>query len=111
MNSVTKSDLANRPGILFLNFFLIILAYYQVKSASRSIFLEYWGEDLLPYVWIVSALVLGSIIGFYHRMVERHSRLNVVLGSLTCFMALLVVLRLLLGLENRYAAFSLLYLR
>ena len=95
----------SRAGILFLNFFLIILAYYQVKSASRSIFLEYWSADLLPYVWIVSALVLGSIIGFYHQLVERHSRLHVVLGSLTCFVALLMVLRALLGWESRTAAF------
>ncbi len=106
MNSVTKSNLLRRSGILFVNFFLIILAYYQVKSASRSIFLEYWGADLLPYVWIVSALVLGSIIGVYHRLVERHTRLNVVLGALTCVIALLVLLRLLLGQENRHAAFA-----
>lgn len=105
MNSVTKSNLLRRSAILFANFFLIILAYYQVKSASRSIFLEYWGADLLPYVWIVSALGLGSIIGFYHRLVERHTRLNVVLGSLTCFVLLLVGLRVLLGQENRHAAF------
>ena len=105
MNSVTKSKLLQRSGVLFVNFFLIILAYYQVKAASRSILLEYWSADLLPWVWIVSALVLGSIIGFYHRLVERHSRLNVVLGALVSFMALLVVLRLALGQESRYAAF------
>ena len=48
---------------------------------------------------------LGSIIGFYHRLVERHTRLNVVLGALTCFIVLLVALRIALGQESRHAAF------
>ena len=98
--------LAKRAGVLFLNFFLIILAYYQVKSASRSILIEYWGSGSFPYVWIISALTLGVFIGFYHRLVERYSRLRVVLGSLVIFIALLVVLRLLLGLGSGWAAFA-----
>ena len=87
----SRAELIKRSTILFVNFFLIILAYYQVKSASRSLLIEFWGADRFPWVWIASALVLGSIIGVYHRFVERYSRLSVVLGSLACFMALLVV--------------------
>ena len=75
-------ELARRTFVLFLNFLLIILAYYQVKTASRSILIEFWGADKFPWVWIASALVLGSIISFYHGLVERYSRLRVVLGSL-----------------------------
>ncbi|MDH3475957.1 MAG: hypothetical protein OEM59_19940 [Rhodospirillales bacterium] len=106
--SDTRHVLAKRAAILFVNFFLIILAYYQVKSASRSLLIEYWGSGKLPYVWIVSALVLGSFIGVYHRLVERHSRFRIVLGSLLAFMALLVVFRLLLalGAGARWAAFA-----
>ena len=55
----TSRALGKRTGCLFLNFFLIILAYYQVKSASRSLLIEYWGSDNFPYVWIASALVLA----------------------------------------------------
>ena len=102
----TQPDLARRAAILFVNFFLIILAYYQVKSASRSLLIEYWGAGNLPYVWIVSALVLGSFIGVYHRLVERHSRLQVVLGSLLAFIALLIGFRLLLALGSGWAAFG-----
>ncbi|MEN8180252.1 MAG: Npt1/Npt2 family nucleotide transporter [Pseudomonadota bacterium] len=87
----------NRAVILFLNFFLIILAYYQVKSASRSLLLEYWGADNLPYVWIASALVLGSFIGVYHRIVERFSRLSVVLSSSLLFIILMLGFRLALS--------------
>ncbi len=86
-----------RSIILFSNFFLIILAYYQVKSASRSLLIEYWGSENFPWVWIASALVLGSFIGFYYRLVERYSRLAVVLGCCLLFIALLVVFHAALG--------------
>lgn len=82
-----------RSLVLFLNFFLIILAYYQVKSASRSLLIEYWGASNLPWVWMASALVLGSFIGFYHRLVEHYSRIGVVLGSCLLFIVLLVGFR------------------
>lgn len=85
-----------RASILFANFFLIILAYYHIKPASRSLFIEYLGADYLPYVWIGTALVLGALIGYYHRLVARYSRLRVVLGTCLGCMALLVTFRLLL---------------
>jgi len=92
--------------LLFTNFFLIILAYYQVKSASRSLLIEYWGASNFPWVWIASALVLGSFISVYHRLVERYSRLTVVLGSLALFIALLVLLRIGLGLWGTGASIA-----
>ncbi len=78
-----------RAIILFINFFLIIFAYYHIKPASRSLFVEYLGADQLPYVWIGTALFLGAIIGFYHRIVERYPRINVVLGSCIIFILIL----------------------
>jgi AAA family ATP:ADP antiporter len=84
LSSVPRSSagrLAARSLILFLNFFLIILAYYQVKSASRSLLIEYWGADAFAYVWIASALVLISVILVYHRLVARLRRFRVILGS------------------------------
>jgi len=98
--------LAKRAAVLFLDFFLIILAYYQVKAASRSILIEYWGADRFPYVWIASALVLLGFIGFYHRWVERHSRLRVVLGSLIAFMAALATFRSLFAEDLAAAAIA-----
>jgi AAA family ATP:ADP antiporter len=95
-----------RSIILFSNFFLIILAYYQVKSASRSLLIEYWGSENFPWVWIASALVLGSFIGLYHRLVERYSRLAVVLGSCLMFIALLVGFRMALGWQGTAASIA-----
>jgi AAA family ATP:ADP antiporter len=98
---MTSSPAAARPALgethraamLFINFVLIILGYYQIKPAARSLFIAYWSADMLPYVWITTAVVLGLIIGAYHRIVERHDRLNVVLGTLITFALALVIFR------------------
>jgi AAA family ATP:ADP antiporter len=79
--------------LLSFNFFLIILALYQLKPASRSLFIESLGAAQLPFVWIASALVMGVFIGFYHRWVERCSRLRVVLSSCLAIAGILVAFR------------------
>ncbi|MGI9481999.1 MAG: NTP/NDP exchange transporter [Hyphomicrobiales bacterium] len=99
-------SLAKKSAILFVNFFLIILAYYQVKSASRSLLIEYWGSGNFPYVWIISALVLGIFIGFYYRMVARYSRTKVVLGCILLFIAILLGFRLWLHSRSPVAAIT-----
>jgi ATP:ADP antiporter, AAA family len=63
---------------LFFNFFIIITAYYQVKPASRSLFLEFLGSDKLPYIWIGSALTLGLLMPIYHKAVKNYCRYWVV---------------------------------
>ncbi len=85
-----------RGAVLFANFFLIILAYYQIKPASRSLFIAELGAGQLPYVWIATAVLLAAMIGWYHRLVERHSRLRVVLWTCGVTLVLLVVFRQLL---------------
>jgi AAA family ATP:ADP antiporter len=84
-----------RACFLFLNFLLIIMALYQLKPASRSLFIQFMGADRLPYVWIGTAVVMGILITWYHRLVGRYSRVRVVFGSCLLFGALLVVFRLL----------------
>ncbi len=70
-----------RSTLLFVNFFLIILALYQLKPASRSLFIESLGAHRLPLVWIATALAMGAFIGVYHRLVERYSRIHIVLAT------------------------------
>ncbi|HEY7746498.1 MAG TPA: Npt1/Npt2 family nucleotide transporter [Desulfuromonadales bacterium] len=84
-----------RACFLFLNFLLIIMALYQLKPASRSLFIQFLGADRLPYVWIGTAVVMGGLISWYHRLVGRHSRVRVVFGSCLLFGALLILFRLL----------------
>ncbi len=102
----TSDALRRRAAILFVNFLLIILAYYQVKSASRSLLIEHWGAEGFPYVWIASAVILVIFIGLYHHLVERYTRLRVVLGSCFLFVALLIVFRVLLESAGTVAAVS-----
>ena len=85
-----------RSAFLFINFFLIIMALYQLKPASRSFFLDTSGADMLPYVWIGTAVTMIIIIRWYNRLVERYSRLNVVIGSCLTFIALLTLFRAIL---------------
>lgn len=87
---------AIRAGCLFTNFFLIIMALYQLKPASRSLFIGHLGAEHLPYVWIGTAAAMGMVIAVYHRLVEHFSRGRVVLGSCLLFSALLILFRLLL---------------
>jgi len=88
---------AVRAGLLFVDFFLIITAYYQLKPASRSLFIEYLGADRLPYVWIATAVVLGAAMVVYHHLVERYSRFGLVVGTSLTFAATLVGFRILLA--------------
>jgi len=87
-----------QSGLLFVNFFLIITALYQLKPASRSQILEVIGAKDLPWVWIGSALTLFVFINIYNRVLRRVGRLRVVLGSALLAMAALFGFRL--GLES-----------
>ncbi|MCI0455450.1 MAG: hypothetical protein L0Z62_00550, partial [Gemmataceae bacterium] len=87
-------------------FFFIMLAYYQIKPASRSLFIGQLGADRLPYVWIGTALMLGLIISGYHRLVARYSRLGLVLGSTILSMLALVAFRVLLTTQSAPVALA-----
>jgi AAA family ATP:ADP antiporter len=101
---IALRKLGFRSLFLFVNFFLISMALYQLKPASRSLFIESLGARQLPYIWIATALTMGVFIAFYHRLVERHSRINVVLGTCLVVSALLVVFRSLLNYPGPIAA-------
>lgn len=87
---------ATRSILLFINFFLIILAYYLVKPASRSLFLEHADAVQLPYVWTASAVLLLALMPFYQRVLRRFGRLNIVIGTCVLIVALLLVFRVLM---------------
>lgn len=82
---------AARALVLFFNFFFIILAYYQVKPASRSLFLDFGSAASLPYLWVASAVLILLLIPLYQRLIARFQRLNVVLGTCALVIALLLV--------------------
>ncbi|MGK2945038.1 MAG: hypothetical protein ACSLFC_09920 [Desulfuromonadales bacterium] len=57
------------------------MALYHLKLSNRSLFIEYLDADQLPYVWIGTALIMTLLINAYHRLVERCSRVTLVLGT------------------------------
>ncbi len=93
---ILPSHPALRTAVLFANFFLIIMALYHLKPASRSLVLESLGSDSLPYIWIGSAISLFVLITLYHRILDHFNRLQVVLGSCVVFILSLVLIRILL---------------
>jgi AAA family ATP:ADP antiporter len=84
---------ALRSLLLFLNFFLILLAYYLVKPASRSLFLGHSSSDILPYVWTASGLLLMLLVPGYQKLLRRYGRMRVVLGSCVGTSVLLLIFR------------------
>ena len=98
------ATLLHRPAVrsilLFLDFFLIILAYYQVKPASRSLFLEYADAGHLPYLWTASAVLLLTLMPLYVRLLRKYTRLDIVLGTCGVVLVLLVLFRILLVRPN-----------
>lgn len=84
-NGVQKVS-AIRGISLFMNFFQIILTYYMVKPAGRSIYMEHFRVDQLPYDWIASALLLGALMPLYGRFIDKHDRRNVVMISCEVFL-------------------------
>jgi len=92
--------------MLFTNFFLIIAALYNLKPASRSLFISVLSTAYLPYVWIATALFLGLIISLYHRLVARYARINVVLGTCAVIIACLLAFYPLLNKGGFVTAFA-----
>ena len=95
-----------RSLFLFINFFLIITTLYQVKPASKSLFIETLGAASLPYVMIGTAVSMIVLISWYHKLVAQYSRLNIVMGSCFVFSAFLVIFRFLFNLPGSSVAFA-----
>lgn len=89
-----------RSAFLFANFFLIITAYYQLKPASRSLFIEAMGARQLPYAWILTAIATLLFITIYNKMVRRYSRNHVVMGTCLVVSISLIGYRFLLNFLN-----------
>lgn len=77
--------------LLFLNLFLVLLAYYHVKPARSSIFLEYSTADTLPWVWIASAGVLFLLMPFYQLLLRKFGRYYLTQGACMLFAMLMVL--------------------
>ncbi len=86
---------AAQVALPFSGFFLIIAALYHLKPATRSLFLESYGVDGLPYAWILTAVTLGLLMPLYHHLAGRVRHDLMAAGAaLTLAAALLLLHRL-----------------
>lgn len=97
---------ATRSAIMFGNFFLIIMALYQLKPASRSLLLDAMNADQLPWVWVGSALVLFVSIIVYEQLLDIFDRFRLVLATSAIFITLLVIFWLFLNGSTPFAAIA-----
>lgn len=63
--AISTARLSWRLG---LSLCLIMAALYQVKPVCRTLFITYVGAEELPYIWLISTLVLFALVLCYHRL-------------------------------------------
>lgn len=81
MRDVLKSILDIRKGeilitfLMFANYYLILMTYYFLKPARDSLFLVKVSPEMLPLVFIITALVTAPVVSMYSRA-SRTLKLN-----------------------------------
>ena len=67
-----------RPGeewiawLFFVYFFVLACGQYAVKSVRQATFIDSWGAEQLPWVYLALALVSLPVLVFYTRIVARY---------------------------------------
>ena len=69
-------------ALMFAYGFLALTSYYVIKPARNSIFLDRVGSDMLPLIYILTAIFIIAVMVVYSRYVERIGRMTLLLGSI-----------------------------
>lgn len=91
-------------GLMLLYGFLALTSYYVVKPARNAVFVERLGADNLPYVYILTAVVVSLVMVVYSRYVHRIGHLTLLLGTFAFLASNLVAFRWLLLEESLLAS-------
>jgi AAA family ATP:ADP antiporter len=70
--------------LMFLYFFFTITSYYILKPVRDSVFIDKYGAENLPYIWLVTIVVLSLIVSIYVKFVDILAK-NVLLSSTVIF--------------------------
>jgi len=95
-----------RPGegrkvlLTFLYFFLVITAYYVVKPVSRSLVLDDLGHRIVPYMDLVTAILMGPVVTLFARLVNRMPKPRLVSVSFWTVSGIMAVFWKLLALPH-----------
>ncbi|RLE21571.1 MAG: hypothetical protein DRJ65_15800 [Acidobacteria bacterium] len=58
--------------LFFVYFFVLACAHYAVKSVRQAVFIDSWGAEQLPWVFLALALVSFPVLVLYTRVAARH---------------------------------------
>ena len=90
--------------VAFAYFFIIVTAYYLIKTVRASLVISHLGSAQLPYLYIISAVVLGGLVAWYARVSRGVAPQRLMQGILVALIAQLVAFRW--ALELPYAWIS-----
>jgi ATP:ADP antiporter, AAA family len=101
-----------RPGegltalVLLADVFLMLVAYYLLKTVREPLILEGGGVELKNYATFVQALVLMGFVPAYAALVKRLPRMTLITVTLVFFASNLVLFWLLALLKVPYVGFA-----
>jgi len=67
--------------LMFAYFFLVIASHTIVKSTRDALFINKYGAEQLPYVYIGIAIVAGMFMPIYSRLAQATERGVLIIGS------------------------------
>src|SRR5688572_11404412 len=67
--------------LMVLYGFLAMTSYYVVKPVRNAVFVERLGAENLPYVYILTAVVVSLVMVVYSRYVNRVGHVALLIGT------------------------------
>jgi ATP:ADP antiporter, AAA family len=95
--------------LMLLYGFLAMTSYYVVKPVRNAVFVERLGAENLPYVYILTAIVVSLVMVVYSRYVNRIGHITLIVGTFAFLASNLIVFRWLL-LEERFLISGVFYI-
>lgn len=88
--------------VAFAYFFVIVTAYYLIKTVRSSLVITHLGSAQLPYLYIISGVVLGGLVVWYARVSRGLAPQRLMQGILLVLIAQLVAFRWALELPHAW---------
>ena len=83
--------------LLFFYLFLVIAAYNVVKPIRNASLLEELGYELLPLVYLLTAVIIGFVVALHSRIQVKFSRYTLITVSILFFLISCFVFRIFSG--------------
>jgi AAA family ATP:ADP antiporter len=81
-------------SLMFAYGFLAMTSYYILKPIRNSVFIDRVGADNLPYIYILTAIVVTVVMVVYSRYVDRVREIALLLGTFAFLGACILLFRL-----------------